>query len=144
MGTRNILSFLIESIFILYSSNLFAQGGWGHKSQYGRLYNPGTVETISGEVESVSTFTPGKGISNGVHIKVKTDKETISAHLVPFWYIDNQEIKISTGDKVEVTGSKVTFDGSPAIIAKDVRKGDQVLTLRDENGLPYWSGWRNK
>lgn len=119
-------------------------GGWGMNSQYGRMYDPKTVETISGEVERVDMITPMKGMSGGVHLVVKTDKEPISVHLGPAWYIENQDVKIQPKDKVEITGSRITFDGKPAIIAKEVKKGDEVLSLRDDNGYPVWSGWRKK
>lgn len=36
-------------------------------------------------------------------------------------------------------GSRVTFQGKPAVIAAEVKKGDEVLKLRDETGLPAWS-----
>jgi len=32
--------------------------------------------------------------------------------------------------------------GQPAVIAAEVKKGDIVLKLRDDNGIPVWSGWR--
>jgi len=105
------------------------------------MYNPKTAETISGEVVSVDKFTPLKGMSYGVHLTVKTDKETISVHLGPAWYIENQDVKIEPKDKIQVKGSRITFDGKPAIIAAEVKKGQEVLRLRDENGFPVWSGW---
>lgn len=108
------------------------------------MYNPQTVEMITGEVVSVDRITPIKGMSYGVHILVKTDKETISVHLGPGWYIGNQDIKIARGDKIEVKGSRITFEGKPALIAAEVKKGDEVLTLRDANGVPVWSGWRRR
>jgi len=74
----------------------------------------------------------------------KTDKETISVHLGPAWYMDNQDVQIAVGDKVEVKGSRVTLDGKPTLIAAEVKKGDEVLTLRDANGFPAWSGWRRR
>jgi hypothetical protein len=77
-----------------------------------------------------------------VHILVKTDKETVDVHLGPGWYIDNQDVKIMAGDKVEVKGSRVIFQDKPAIIAAEVKKGDEVLKLRDESGFPVWAGWR--
>lgn len=73
---------------------------------------------------------------------MKTDAETISVHLGPVWYIENQDVKIEIKDKVEIKGSRITFEGKPAIIGKEVVKGDEVLMLRNENGLPVWSGWR--
>jgi hypothetical protein len=64
-------------------------GGWGPGTSYARMYNPQTVETITGEVVSVDKIMPMKGMSYGVHIVVKTDKETIPVHLGPGWYIES-------------------------------------------------------
>jgi hypothetical protein len=107
-----------------------------------RMYDPKTVETIRGEVVSVETFTPVSGMSEGVHLMVKTDKETVSVHLGPEWYLQNQDTKIESKDTVEVKGSRITFDGKPAIIAAEIKKGEEVLKLRDASGYPAWSGWR--
>jgi hypothetical protein len=117
-------------------------GGGGAGSQYNRLYNTNTVETVSGEVIAVNHITSTNGMSYGVHLELKTDKETVSVHLGPGWFIENQDITIEPKDKVEIKGSRVTFDGKPAIIAAEVKKGDEVLKLRDQNGIPFWAGWR--
>ena len=115
-------------------------GGWGLGSQFNRVYNPKTVETVSGEVLSVDKVTSGRGMSYGIHLKLKTAKETIPVHLGPGWYVEEQSVEIEPKDKVSVMGSRVTFEGKPAIIAGEVKKGDSVLTLRDENGFPLWAG----
>jgi hypothetical protein len=117
-------------------------GGWGPGSQYNRMYDPKTVETITGEVTSVDSITPGKGMRGGVHMNVKTEKETISVHLGPSWFIENQDVKIEPKDKVEVKGAKITFAGKPTVIAAEVKKGDDVLKLRDDRGFPVWAGWK--
>ena len=119
-------------------------GKWGSKSRYGRMYNPATIETISGEVISVDKITPQKGMSYGVHLSLKSDKETIDVHLGPGWYIENQDFTIEPEDKVEITGSRIMFDGKPAIIAAEVKEGDEIFQLRDKNGFPAWSGWRRR
>ena len=145
-----IISAVIFVLFILMPGESFAQrgprkggwGGWGPGTAYGRLYNPQTVETLSGEVVKVEKFSLGRGISQGIHLLLKTEKETIPVHLGPAWYIDNQEVKIAPKDRIEVKGSRITYDGKPAIIAAEIKKDDQVLKLRDENGYPVWSGWR--
>ncbi|MCF6151722.1 MAG: DNA-binding protein [Candidatus Kuenenia stuttgartiensis] len=118
--------------------------GWSTSGQYGRLFDPATVETLHGEVTNVDIFIPQKGMSGGVHLTLKTDKGEIPVHLGPAWYIENQEIAIEQNDMIEVKGSRINFEGKPAIIAANVRKGDAVLTLRDEKGTPVWSGWRRK
>jgi hypothetical protein len=108
------------------------------------MYDAKTVETISGEVVKVDTITPRKGMSAGVHMSVKTDKEEIAVHLGPSYFIENQDVKIAAKDKVEVKGSRITFDGKPAIVAMELKKGDEVLKLRDDSGYPVWSGWRRR
>jgi hypothetical protein len=102
-----------------------------------RNYDPKTVETIQGKVASVEKA-PSKGRSHGVHLTVQTEKETISVHLGPDWYIDKQTPHIEANDTVTVTGSRMNIDGKPALIAAQVKKGDEVLKLRDENGIPAW------
>jgi hypothetical protein len=114
--------------------------GWGAGDPYSQMYNPKTVETLSGEVVSVAKFTPGRKMSYGVHFTLKTDKETIPVHLGPSWYMEKQAVTIAPGDKVEVTGSRITYQGQPAIVAQEVKKGGQVLKLRDANGVPAWAG----
>jgi hypothetical protein len=119
-------------------------GGWGGGSQYNRLYDAKTVETISGEVVAVESVIPMKNMTAGMHVQVKTEKETISVHLGPAWFLENQDMKIEPKDKIEVKGSRVTYEGKPAIIAAEITKGDSVLELRDESGVPVWAGWRRR
>ncbi len=109
------------------------------------MFNQETDETISGEVVSVDKIIHRKGMSSyGVHLIVKTDEETVPVHLGPGWYIENQDITIEPNDKVEIKGSRITFNGKPAIIAHEVKKEEEILVLRDENGYPAWSGWRQR
>ncbi len=119
-------------------------GGWGAGSPYARMYNPKTIETIAGEVVSVEKIAMEMNMSEGVHIVLKAATETISVHLGPDWYIENQDVKIESKDKVEIKGSRITFEGKPAIIAEEVKKGDEVLMLRDASGVAVWSGWRRR
>lgn len=119
-------------------------GGWGAGTPYARMYNPQTVETIKGEVVALERITPMKGMHSGLHAMVKTDKETLSVHLGPDWYLEKQDMGIEVKDQIEVKGSRVTFEGKPALIAAEVKKGDHVLILRDPNGIPAWSGWRRR
>lgn len=149
IGILTAFIFLI-TLFIVNES--FAQkgmgrrggGGWGSGSKYGRMYNPVTAETISGEVIKIERITPMRGMSFGVHLIVKTEKEEISVHLGPGWFIENQEMMIEPKDKVEVKGSRVIIQEKPAIIAAEVKKGEHILKLRDDSGFPVWSGWRRR
>jgi hypothetical protein len=149
MRTKRILGSVVAFSLILTYSMAFAgwggwrgSGGWGMGSQYNSMYNPATVETVLGTVELVDRVTPMKGMNYGIHLVIKTDKETIAVHLGPSWYIERLDTKIEKGDRIEVKGSRVTIAGKPAIIAAEVKKGDNVLVLRDSQGIPAWAGWR--
>lgn len=135
---------------LLWTTNVLAEGigwrggdGWGAGGHYGRLYDAKTVETIAGEVTAVEQMTP-RDMGPGVHLTLKTDKETVSVHLGPAWYIERQETRLAAGDKVEIKGSRITFQDKPAVIAAEVHKGDEVLMLRDASGFPMWAGWRRR
>jgi len=117
-------------------------GGWGMGTPYQRLYDPSTVETIAGTVESVEKIAPRKGMYPALALIVKTDKGVVTVHLGPEWYIGRLDIKIEKGDKLEIKGSCVELDGRPIMIAAEVKKGENTLTLRDNAGIPMWAGWR--
>jgi hypothetical protein len=102
-----------------------------------RNYDPKTVETVQGKVLSVEKM---QQRGRRVHLMLQTDKETIAVHLGPSWYIDKQTPKIEANDTVTVTGSRITVDGKLTIIAAQIKKGNDILKLRDDNGIPAWSG----
>lgn len=114
--------------------------GWGPSGHYARMYDPKNVETVKGTVTKVEEFAPMRGMSMGIHLQLATAGGTIAVHLGPSRFLEQQPVKIVAGDKVEVTGSRIAFDGKPAIIASEVRKGDAVLKLRDAQGVPLWGG----
>ncbi len=142
MRNLGALVIAIGIVGFILSAESFAQPGT--KGSRSRMYDTKTVETLSGEVVGVDKIPNTKGRGYGVHMTLKTDKETISVHLGPGWYVEKQEVKIKPGDKVEVTGSRITYEGKPAIVAAEVKKGDDVLKLQDENGFPLWAGGRRR
>jgi hypothetical protein len=120
------------------------QGGLapGEGAGYDRIYDPKTVETVSGEVVSVDKITD-RGMGYGVTLALRTAKETIMVYLGPGWFLEKQDLTLAPKDQVEITGSQITFQGKPAIIAAQVKKGDKSLKLRDPAGIPAWAGADN-
>jgi hypothetical protein len=100
------------------------------------------VTTISGEVLAVNSLPARQG--SGIHMDVKAGGDVIDVHLGPSWYLDQQKTKVVKGDAIEVTGSRVTLFGKPAFVAQIVKKGSDVLALRDAAGVPAWAGQRRR
>ena len=110
----------------------------------GQMYDTNTVKSLKGKVMAIERVSMKMCPYEGVHLTLDSEGETISVHLGPAWYIDNQDQTLEVGDEVDVTGSAITYTGEPAIIAAEVRRGDEVLTLRNDQGVPAWQGWRQQ
>jgi|SRR5579871_2566646 len=104
-----------------------------------RNYDPKTETTVTGTVQQVKQIA-GRHGWNGTHLALKTVSGTLDVHLGPEAYIASQGFSFAAGDKVEVLGSKVTLGGTEALIAREVKKGDKVLVLRNAAGVPQWAG----
>ena len=119
-------------------------GNWHRGNYHHRMYGTHSVETIVGTVIRVNNISHRNSFG-GLHLIVKTAKEDMDVHLGPNWYIRNQNIQINQQDKIKVRGWKTTIAGKPAIIAAEITKGNQVLSLRNPDGSPLWNGredWR--
>jgi hypothetical protein len=135
---------LLAALGLLFGLAVYAAeetpAGPGPRAHYKRMYDPKTVETVSGEVVQVKTIPHRRGTGSGVHLMLKTAKEEIPVHLGPSFYLDKQDVKIAQNDKIEVKGSRITTKrGKTVLIAAEVKKDDSILKLRDENGVPAWS-----
>lgn len=134
---------LFLSLLPLFGIAQRGSGGWGPNTNYNRLFNPETIVELKGTVVSIEKITPEAGMSNGIHFLLEIDnKESISVHLGPEWYLENQDIQVIPGDLIIVKGSRIIYETKPAIIAMTVNKGENMLNLRDKRGYPNWSGWR--
>jgi len=124
-------------------------GGWcrenggGPGGGPGRMYDPAKVETVKGEVTAVEKVGGGGRRGPGIGLKLKTASGELTVQMGPQWYIEQQgEVPIKAGDTVEVKGVKASRGGTEFFLAGEVRKGGDVLRLRDESGVPLWAGWR--
>ncbi len=110
---------VIVAALVLASFTLADAQPWRGKGQwpawaanyYQWNWNPATVETLKGEVMTKDTITPSKGRSGmpavGMTLK-KEDDYAAYVHFGPQWYFDKQDLGINVGDKIEITGSKIT------------------------------------
>ncbi|MGO9621008.1 MAG: DNA-binding protein [Desulfobaccales bacterium] len=105
-------------------------------------YNLQTVTTVKGQVEDLGSYgATGWRSMAGMQVHgllLKTDKGNITVHLGPPSYVRKQCFDLKQGDSLEVTGSQVTRDGQPQILAAQVKKDGQILKVRDEQGVPLW------
>ncbi|PYP85973.1 MAG: hypothetical protein DMG65_19855 [Candidatus Angelobacter sp. Gp1-AA117] len=74
----------------------------------------------------------------GTHLALKEITETLEVHMAPAAFMKEYGIVIHPGEKVQVTGVKVLFDGKPAVLARSVSVRNETFSFRDEKGRPLW------
>lgn len=128
-----VIGFL-SLMFVVSSSS--AQSG--RRLHYSTLFNPGTVETISGEVVRVEQTSAGNGADYCIHALLKTPQGQVTAILAPKGFMDERKLAIAPKDRVSVTGSRISILNKPFILAMEV-EGDRTMKLREANGRPAWA-----
>ena len=96
------------------------------------LYNPEKQEVISGEVISIEG--PIRGWCEAVHITVQTEKGPVLVHLTSRKYVTDKTNTIEQKDKVEIKGSRSSYGDMQVFIAAEVKKGNYILRIWDDEG----------
>jgi len=123
-----ILTLAILTCFVMAA---FAQGG-----NRQRNYDPNSETTVKGTVEKV-VETSGQRGWPGMHLTLRSSDQTYEVHVGPANYVSKNGFAFASRDQIEVTGSKLNQGNM--IIAREIAKNGNVLTLRDSQGIPKWS-----
>jgi sporulation protein YlmC with PRC-barrel domain len=115
---------------------------WGPRSRHAMSFNPSSVKTITGTLESIGSFKPQNapaGAGKGLRLRVKTSEgKTVIVYAGPRWYAEQKNFFITPGEEITVTGSESTIRSRTVILASELKKGNQTLELRDKSGKPMW------
>lgn len=153
------VAFGVFLAFGLTGTAAFAQMGAGQGMDQGRMmmkYDPSTEVTVKGTVEEVQgasnpmsqggmmsqggTMGSKKGMGRmGTHLMLKTQDGTLTVIVGPSRFIADKGFSFAKDDQIEVTGSKLKYQGKDEILAREIKKGDKLLTLRNAQGVPEWS-----
>lgn len=108
-------------------------------SQAPPKYDRATETTFKTTVTELR-FVPPEGAKTIAYVLTKTaaDKEAVQIFLCPKKFLDDIGVTFKTDDTIEITGSKVKQDGADLILAREVVKGGETVTLRFQDGRPAW------
>ena len=119
-------------------------GGQGRDSaaDLSGFYKPRTEITFTGIVKSKAKGSV-PGYAEGISILVKSGKNLREVELGPTWFVGRQQTNINLGEKVTVTGAPLILDNRQrVVVARQIKRGKQILALRDATGTPYWDARR--
>ena len=125
----------------LVSRPALAQKGMGGPKGSPR-YDPKTEVTVKGMIEEVKKYPSRSGWRTGQHVTLETDNGNLDVHLGPTDYWKKNGFELAKGDSIEVTGSKSKVDDAEVVLAREVKKGEKAVTLRNAQGVPAWSQGR--
>jgi hypothetical protein len=69
-------------------------------------------------------------------------KKPVLVAVGPIGFFESQRKILTRGNRITVTGSMVTVDDTPIMIATTIEEGNEELQLRDKEGRPFWMGWK--
>lgn len=101
-----------------------------------RAYDPAREATLHGRIREVVTV-PG-GRAAGIHLRVVADGRDWEVHLAPAWFLERRKWTFSKDEEVIVTGARAGSGEGEYLIAREVKRGGEVMVLRDATGLPQW------
>lgn len=103
-----------------------------------RLWNPAAVVTVSGTVEAVERIEMG-GDWSCVRLKLRTPEGTLTVRVGPDWFLEEQKYVFAAGQQLQIKGSRVKFAGEPSLVAGEIRRGTELIVLRDASGKAAWA-----
>lgn len=106
---------------------------------YDGVYDQSALETYSGQVVAIEQVSP---VGQGTWLEVQTEQKTVSVHIGPAWYLEDQEVAISPNDTIEITGIPNTWNDTTTVIASKIKLTDRTVELRDADGYPLWMKWQ--
>jgi hypothetical protein len=96
--------------------------------------------TIEGQIEDLrfENRYEGKGNFLVLLVKEKSNGELLEVETAPAWFFRTD---LHKGEKIRLIGSlaEERKDGRKLVIARELRIGNQTITLRDRRGFPTWS-----
>lgn len=110
-------------------------------SQAPPKYDRATETTVKGTVEELR-LVPPSGPKPLAYLTTKTgpdkEKDSVQIFLCPKSFLDEMGIAFKADEAIQITGSKVKQEGGDLILAREVVKGGETLTLRFPDGKPAW------
>jgi hypothetical protein len=139
---RSSICVVFTMAALLSASTLALGQGGMHRGAGGvgmGRYDAAAEVTFSGTVDEVRQMPSPRSGPGGLHLIIRGDGVVQEVAVGPVSFVTSSHFNFAKGDRVIVTGAKMKMGGSDVVVAREIKKGDQVLTLRDARGVPLWS-----
>jgi len=112
---------------------------WEPNSWYAQEFDSEKIVTVSGTIESISSFKPSADSSAGLRLRIRTDDgRLLLVNAGPFNFANQKGMSFDAGERITITGSRVQIAGQNIILASQLKKDDKTVQLRTRQGRPLW------
>jgi hypothetical protein len=102
-------------------------------------YDAANESRVTGTVAQI-TEGDSAGGPLGTHLILDTADGKLDVHLGPAAFLRANKFEFAPGDSVEVVGAPASLASGKVFLARQVAKGNQVLVVRNAQGMPQWLG----
>ena len=99
-------------------------------------YDKSTEVKVQGVVDAVTIAADGN-----VHLSLKSDKGAQDVMIAPQSFLKMMGVFFRKGDRIEVVGAPAKVNGAALLLAREITRDNDVMTMRDDQGNPVWVGW---
>lgn len=129
---------VIWALLVLAGVTMVVSQAQNPPAQHNYKYEVASQQTVEGIVSDTRDYSCPVSGALGAHIVIKSVGSEIEAHLAPVTFLKQYDININKGDRVTVVGSRIVYEGKPALIAKTVTVNHDTYNFRDDKGRPLW------
>jgi hypothetical protein len=122
------------ALISLISLQLPVQAQTAERSVGPLSYDASKEVTLNGTVLSVLAK-PSPGMVMGSHLLLTTPSGPVDASLGRFGLMGKGALSVAPGQQVEVTGVMKTVKDKQVFLARTVKVGGEVYTIRNEHGF---------
>ncbi|MGC2110261.1 MAG: hypothetical protein WA655_12145 [Candidatus Korobacteraceae bacterium] len=136
MNSKTWSKVLLAAILMALALPLaLAQG----TAKSGPKYDIANEVKVKGVIEDIRDV---PGDLAGTNLAVKTDTKTILVYVGPGDFLKEIEVSFNKGDQIDVTGCRAPNTTEEVLLAREITVGSNTFTLRDDKGIPVWTGWK--
>lgn len=101
----------------------------------------GAEETIQGSIEEIQQIQGRRPGMVGLRFVVAANTgDAVTVLVGPAYYLAQAGYSPKVGDKISVEGFMIQTDIDTFMVARTITAGALTIPLRDEQGMPLWSG----
>lgn len=94
--------------------------------------------SLDGEILGVDKQSPEAHLAQNVVLRVRTKSGQVDVLLAPAWVLDEKGLSFAPKERVQIKGKKRVEAGQSIFEVQTLKRGEDVIELRDDAGKPLW------